>query len=753
MSVLAPTFRSLLLLAGLWLALMCAGAVIQPVAVRAANDPAHFDANAAFARLTRVLEPEQPHPVDSDAQERLRSRLLNEIVALGLEPQLRDDFVCQPQPHIPTVDCARVRNIVFSVGPADGPAILAATHYDSVPVAPGASDAGIGIAVWLEAARVLAQQDQTRRVVFLISDGEEPALLGAQAFVNSDPLMQDVEAVVNLEARGTRGPAVFFETNRPNADAIDAFAAGARRPLANSIMSDVYRLLPNSTDVTVLRREGIDILNIALLDGVENYHTPQDALAAFDIRSLQHMGDTALGVTRAFATELDQGSDASLVFTDIASLGFIALPEWVGLAGLTLGVLIAAAHFWSFGAAGRWKALGIPIVALLLSILLALGAGTALSALRGGEYWFAHPEATRAWCALLALLGVALSLLLLGRVRSPHAQAAAVLWFGLLGLGGSLALSGLSILFLLPVVTYALGIVIALRWKSALPIASILAATVTLIVWAPILYLAELALGFAFPFATAGLTTLMLLPWVGAFVQVKGAASWRIEALVIGAGALVALVIASVLPASSPARPQPLNIIYFLDASAGEAQFLAGSALRPLPSALAAAMPFAPARVLPGDRVASWSAPAPYQDIAASDLEIVSDVASGASREVRARLRANGAYRVSVRIPRAAFASRVTLNGVVARLEDAATIGDYIGVVCHGRACDGAELTVTLDGEGEAGEWLVTGQYPGAQAAIAPLIRLRPATATPIQSGDGMITLRRASLQLTPATP
>ena len=97
-------------------------------------------------------------------------------------------------------------------------------------------------------------------MIFLISDGEEPALLGAQAFAEGDPLMASVEAVVNLEARGTRGPAVFFESNQPNADAVAAFAH-APRGIANSVMADVYGLLQNSTDVTALRRPGLDIVD------------------------------------------------------------------------------------------------------------------------------------------------------------------------------------------------------------------------------------------------------------------------------------------------------------------------------------------------------------------------------------------------------------------------------------------------------------------------------------------------------------
>lgn len=219
---------SLLALALIFAAFMLGGRLVDPPPLRANADPLRFDAVAARERLARILGDEAPHPIDSDAHDAVRARLLGEIEAIGLTPEVRESFSCVPQPRGPTVDCALARNILFSIGPQSGPAVMAATHYDSVPAAPGASDAGIGIAVWLEIARMLANSEPERRIVFFISDGEEVALLGAAAFAANDPLMDDVEALVNLEARGSRGPAIFFETNPPNGDSLAAYAHAPR---------------------------------------------------------------------------------------------------------------------------------------------------------------------------------------------------------------------------------------------------------------------------------------------------------------------------------------------------------------------------------------------------------------------------------------------------------------------------------------------------------------------------------------------
>src|SRR5690242_2768680 len=204
--------KTLALIAGLFLVFMTAGAAVEPPPLRAPG-AAGFDARAAQLRLRSIIASQVAHPVDSAAADIVRSNLMREIAALGFKPAIHETFACRPQPRYPLIDCGHVRNVVFSIGPAYGPAILAAGHYDSVPAGPGVTDDGIGISVLLETARELRRTPLTRRIIFLLTDGEEQALLGAYAFAQSDPLMSEVQSLIELEARGTRGPAVFFESN------------------------------------------------------------------------------------------------------------------------------------------------------------------------------------------------------------------------------------------------------------------------------------------------------------------------------------------------------------------------------------------------------------------------------------------------------------------------------------------------------------------------------------------------------------
>ncbi|MEZ5960031.1 MAG: M28 family peptidase [Hyphomonadaceae bacterium] len=734
---------ALALLVVLFLAVMFAGLALSPDAVRVQNAADQFDARGAQERLVRILGDETPHPVDSAAQDVVREALLREIAALGFSSEMRDTFACRPQPRGPLVDCARVRNVLFSVGPEDAPVVLAAAHYDSVAAGPGASDDGIGLAVWLEVARLLQKERLTRRVIFLFSDGEEPGLLGAFDFARNDPLFGKVESLVNLEARGSRGPAIFFESNQPNADAVAAYAA-APRPIANSVMADVYALLSNSSDVTALTRPGLDVINVAILDGLEDYHTPQDNIASQDLRSVQHMGDAALAVMRRLAHAEDADVATWMIYTDVASRFLIVAPVWAGQAALIICVLITGFAFWRTGAEGRWTALAAPLVVVVGAGALAFAVSFGLSMLRPGADWgFAHPEPARAWCVLLAIFCAVLALMALRSDRDPvQTGAAAMLWFSLIGAGLGFVLSGISILFAVPALVFAAGVLVALAWKPAREVGAWLAGIAVLVIWAPLMFLVELALGFEMAFAFAIVAALILLPCLGLLAQVRGEGRWRELVAVVAIGAVVSVALSALAPSMSEARPRSLNISYFLNTTDGEARVTAGSAARALPESLVGA--FTPERLIAGDRTETWVAPAPVEQIAPPALQDVSVSQENGERVVRARLAMNGAYRMIMRMPMTASPLRASVNGVMTEFsETGGEGGEFMNLACQGRACHGAAIEITLGADARE-EWLMIGQFPGRATAVSNAMRARRGpTATPIQGGDGTTTLTR----------
>jgi len=177
-------------------------------------------------------------------------------------------------------------------------------------------------------------------------------LLGAREFVRADPWAKDVRAVVNLDARGTSGPSLMFETGSANAWAAGLYARSVLHPDTSSVFYTVYKQLPNDTDFTVFRAAGYEGLNFAFIDNVVQYHTPVDNLANVDPASVQHQGDNALHSLVAMAnTDLSHMAQAEAVYFDVFGRRTVRLPaRWMPalaiatilLIGFEIGLLLRA---------------------------------------------------------------------------------------------------------------------------------------------------------------------------------------------------------------------------------------------------------------------------------------------------------------------------------------------------------------------------------------------------------------------------
>jgi hypothetical protein len=351
----------LLLLLG---AMALKGALLALPEPAAAPQAGAFDTRRALARLGRVLGPQRPHPVDSAEADAVRERLIAELRALGLSPAVTDDFACNGEPDDRTISCARVRNVTATLGPPTGAHLLMVSHYDSTPAGPGAADDGIGMAAMLETAAALRGQRLQRPVTLLFNEGEETGLLGARAFLQRNPLAARVEALVNLESRGTTGPAIMFETSRPNGAAIARYDRAVSRPVANSLTTDFYRLVPNRSDVTVFRERDWTILNIAVIGNETRYHTPGDRLEALDPASLAHMGDQALALARDFAQRPAPEAAGERIYADVLGAPSSRCPP--GSAWRCWRPCCSDTHCWrGGGATGSGRGLAAVVAALV----------------------------------------------------------------------------------------------------------------------------------------------------------------------------------------------------------------------------------------------------------------------------------------------------------------------------------------------------------------------------------------------------
>jgi aminopeptidase YwaD len=81
----------------------------------------------------------------------------------------------------------RNKNITANFPDADpkAPCLIIGAHYDAVPFSPGADDNGSGVAVMLEAARILSRTDRPSRlqICFVAFAMEENGMIGSQHYV------------------------------------------------------------------------------------------------------------------------------------------------------------------------------------------------------------------------------------------------------------------------------------------------------------------------------------------------------------------------------------------------------------------------------------------------------------------------------------------------------------------------------------------------------------------------------------------
>ena len=354
-----------LILAGMLYAVV-AVRLVPPAAVSASASSDVFSADRAYALLERLLDDESPHPMGSPGSMAVRGRLIEQLDELGYEAQIQTAPAFENR-----LGRLRVHNVVATLpGTGAGGVVLLNAHYDSIRGGPGASDDGVGVAALLEVARIVkAGPPLKNTLVFLFDDGEEMGLCGAKAFCREHELRDKVDVVLNFEARGTSGPSVMFETSGESSWLIDVMASAVSRPVTGSACTMVYEMLPNDTNLTVYKAAGIPGLNFAFIGDPQNYHTEQDDLAHVTLGSLQHHGDYALALARAFG-DLDLQAaprEGHAVFFDVLSAFIVRWPQDISL---WIAVVLFLATGLITSKAGRRDGISYALIAWLGSLLL-----------------------------------------------------------------------------------------------------------------------------------------------------------------------------------------------------------------------------------------------------------------------------------------------------------------------------------------------------------------------------------------------
>jgi hypothetical protein len=549
-----------------------------------------FSAGRAVEVLRTILGSEMPHPLGSREAALVRAHVVEQLGRLHIHAEVHEGYACGKWGRA----CGPVHNIVARLpGREDGKAVLLAVHSDSVPAGPGAGDDGSGVAALIEIARVLSTSPPLRHpVILLIDDGEEEGLLGAKAFVATDPWMKDVGAVVNMEARGTSGASRLFETSGPNRWLVEHVARALKHPATSSIDTTVYERLPNDTDLTVFKAAGIPGVNFAFIGDASRYHTPRDEVDNLSLASLQHHGDNGLAAVRALAdADFDQASPGKAVFFDVLGFFIVSWPERASIPMAAVALVLLAATLW------RVRPKPAPLIVLVRAGLI-LGAtaasfGILFLLVRIGVWAGALPSPWVAWSAPLILLSwlvpvtVYLALLWLTNLFVDDATDWLTVWglWTLIALALSIFVPGASFLFLLPAIVAGAVGVVAIPAKRTL-IAAIAPLGVAALLWFPLLEVWYAAMGTqALPLLAAlvALFASAALPLLAMFERPRLAPF--INAFVPAIGVLVLL--SASLPPHSEDSPGPLVFQYQVDGDTHVANWLVSTREAELPEGLA----------------------------------------------------------------------------------------------------------------------------------------------------------------------
>ena len=321
--LLAPIAALLGLVAGL-------SVLILPSPAPTTADPTTFSAERAMASINRLAD--EPHSVlRREAHDRARDDVIGMFSDLGYTAEVHSDpmfdfskpedkelfesFTTEQQA---TLKDATADTIVVDVPGKSERTMALMAHYDSATVeadengqqsitagtSHGAADDGYGVAAIVEALRAIKaegrQPENSLKIV--ITDGEEIGLVGARNEMRHHRAdYENVDLVLNLEARGMSGPALMFETSSNNSAVAGYFLSHVKQPVTGSLLPSLYARIPNSTDMTAVIPEGFTVLNIAAIGEADHYHHATDAPRYVDHSTLQHYGDQVLGLTRAWA--------------------------------------------------------------------------------------------------------------------------------------------------------------------------------------------------------------------------------------------------------------------------------------------------------------------------------------------------------------------------------------------------------------------------------------------------------------------
>lgn len=522
---------------------------LLPAPKSADSDPTGFSADHAKQLIDTFAD--EPHSVlHTEAHARSRDEIVTMFKDLGYQPEIHSD----PMPLSEATNTSQyseagldalarlnTENIVVRVPGKTDDTMMLTAHYDSAVdfektadgrwdpkpgVSSGAADDGYGVATIIETLRAIKADGRTpeRSLLIVITDAEELNLLGAMnEMLHHRADYDNVDLIVNIEARGTSGPAVMFETSDTNASATEFFLKNAPRPFATSLMPAVYRMMPNGTDLSIYLKEGFTGLNFASIGNSENYHTASDSPAYSDLTSLQHYGDQVLGLARAWSFDQDTPKltdDQDRVFFPVFSGFTVHYPATVGVILGVVAIALTAAATVLQARKVRWSRVAGTAWGLTWRIVVSAGAAFLVQFVANSLGLLTSLE-NNTWIyrTVLYLVPTLLAAALITRflLKRRHdglnreASMATLLMFAVSSVLFMILLPGAAYLFVLTTAVLALtGLVPA----SLRPIAAAVACFAVAVLFAPISWLVAEALTASLVAVPIALTASAVAPLI-----------------------------------------------------------------------------------------------------------------------------------------------------------------------------------------------------------------------------------------------
>lgn len=266
--------------------------------------------NVKYAMETLAYISQDQHSVfDEENHEDVRLYLKDRLVDYLGAPNVTEYSYDHTLVTNATIDYD-IHNLLGVIPGHSDTAIMLVGHYDSrghvgrageLGESYGAADDGYALATMLEIARLYKDRNLENSIYILMTDAEETGLYGAGFAAQESEIMDNVSFVINIEARGAKGPAYMFETSTNNNKVLD-FYANANYPVSYSLATAVYTVMPNSTDFTKFLAIGKNGINFAVLDSLYYYHTPNDNYTNISPTSIQHYGDQIVPLVEEFVT-------------------------------------------------------------------------------------------------------------------------------------------------------------------------------------------------------------------------------------------------------------------------------------------------------------------------------------------------------------------------------------------------------------------------------------------------------------------